>query len=328
MITARFLTSLLIALVLGVPVTFAQTDNQALLNAGDQSIREGKYDQAYKTYEKANKFLGEKCSACMVKMAIAKLYLHDEAGAMKLTDRALTAAVDAGQRADAYATKGQILLAIGANDAKKLAVAEDAFRSARKEDPASDILQLRLGNVLLRENKIDEGKAQLEDYLKRHPKGSESDVARRWLDHPTKVQFALSPEFEVTTINGQTLSSKTLAGRVVVIDFWATWCPPCRASVPELKDLTAKYPSDKLIIVSVSSDKDQDQWKKFVADKNMSWPQYIDSDHHMTKIFDVNAFPTYIIIDGDGFVRERLMSFDPRESLAHRLKEPLKKMLE
>jgi hypothetical protein len=60
----------------------------------------------------------------------------------------------------------------------------------------------------------------------------------------------------------------------------------------------------------------------------MNWPQYIDSDHHMTKLFDVHAFPTYIIIDGDGFVRERIVSFDPQESLAHRLKEPLKKMLE
>jgi peroxiredoxin len=95
-----------------------------------------------------------------------------------------------------------------------------------------------------------------------------------------------------------------------------------------LKELTVKYPADRLAVISVSSDSDQEQWKKFIGDKQMTWPQYIDSDHHMTKLFGVHAFPTYIIIDGDGFVRERITSYDPQQSLASRLKEPLKKLLE
>jgi peroxiredoxin len=95
-----------------------------------------------------------------------------------------------------------------------------------------------------------------------------------------------------------------------------------------LNDLTLKYPADRLAVISVSSDSNPEQWKKFITDKQMTWPQYIDSDHHMTKLFGIRAFPTYIVIDGDGFVRERIMSYDPQQSLAYRLKEPLKKLLE
>ncbi len=100
------------------------------------------------------------------------------------------------------------------------------------------------------------------------------------------------------------------------------------ASVPELRELAQKYPADKLAVISVSSDSDQGEWKKFITDKRMTWAQYIDSDHHMTKLFGVRAFPTYIIIDSDGFVRERIMSFNPQQTLVFRLKEPLKKLLE
>lgn len=323
----RFL-ALLLFLSLVVTNAPTQTDVQGWIKAGDQAVREKRYQDAYKSYEKANKSSGEKCPRCLLRMAFTKLYLHEDGSALKLADRSLALAVDPIERADAYSVKGDILLAIGGSDTKKLAAAEEAYKSARKEDPNAEIFQFRLGKILLCENKIDEGRSELESFLKRRPGGPESVIARRWLEHPTKVQFPIAPDFEVKTIDGQSISSKTLTGRVVVIDFWATWCPPCRASVPELKDLTQKYSADKLVFISVSSDSDQEGWKKFVAAKQMTWPQSIDTDHHMTKLFDVNAFPTYIIIDGDGFVRERLVSFDPRESLAHRLKDPLKKMLE
>jgi thiol-disulfide isomerase/thioredoxin len=291
-------------------------------------MRAGKFEQALKDYDKANKTSGEKCSLCMLRMAFAKLYLRDEKGALKLADASLAAASNAAERADAYAAKGRVLLGVNEAEDKNLAAAEEAFRNARKEDPASDVFQLHLGKVLLRENRLDEGKKELEGFLQKTPAGNSADAARQWLKYPTKVKYSLAPEFQVTTIKGEEVTSKSLAGRVVVIDFWATWCPPCRASVPELKDLSVKYPKDKMVIISVSSDSDQDKWKTFVADKQMLWPQYLDSDHHMTKLFNVHEFPTYIIIDGDGFVRERFVDFDPKASLAHRLKEPLKKMLE
>jgi thiol-disulfide isomerase/thioredoxin len=117
-----------------------------------------------------------------------------------------------------------------------------------------------------------------------------------------------------------------LSGRVVVMDFWATWCPPCRESVPELKDLTRKYPSDRLVLISISADEDENSWKEFVAKKKMDWPQYRDSDRAIMRAFGVHSFPTYLVMDGDGIIRQRIMGLNPRETVVHRLKETLLSM--
>jgi thiol-disulfide isomerase/thioredoxin len=324
-----FLRALFATISIGTAaLVFAQTDPIPLIKSGDQLRREGRFQEAYKSYEKANKGLGEKCAPCLVRMALAKLNLGDVGGSLKLVDRSLAVASSAHERADAFATRGEILLAVAKDNPKKLAAAEDAFQSAIKEDPEAHIFHMKLGQALLREGKIDDGRKELQGYLAMEPRSPNAETVERWLKFPAKVRYLLSPHFALTTARGDAINSDGLAGKVVLIDFWATWCPPCRESVPELKELTQKYSREKLAIISVSSDDDQKQWKEFIEQKQMDWPQYIDSDHHMTKLFDVHAFPTYIIIDGDGFVRERIVSFDPQESLAHRLKEPLKKMLE
>ncbi len=111
----------------------------------------------------------------------------------------------------------------------------------------------------------------------------------------------------------------------MVLDFWATWCPPCRASVGELKELAKKYPNT-VEVISVSADEKESQWRDFVADKKMTWPQYIDSDSHMRRTFNVHSFPTYVVIDGDGIVRQRITGLNPQETVVHRLKETLASM--
>lgn len=317
-----------IILLVGVGAGWAQKDAKSLLAAGDQFSDKGDYSDAYKSYEKANKSSADKCAFCLLKMAMTKLRIGEEDPAIKLADKSLALSTTNQERADSYGVRGEILSTFALENKKKLAAAEEAYRNAIKEDSQSPIFHMRLGRVLLREGKIDDGKNELNAYLASHPDTEDTDLVSRWLKFPDKAKFATVPDFSVRTSTGEEITSEKLAGRVVVLDFWATWCPPCRASVPELKELTLKYPADRLAVISVSSDSDQEQWKKFISDKQMTWPQYIDSDHHMTKLFGIRAFPTYIIIDGDGFVRERIMSFDPQQSLASRLKEPLKKLLE
>lgn len=312
----------------GLVNCWAQNDPQALLDAGDQFSQKGDFKDAYKNYEKANKLSGEKCTLCLLKMAMVKLQTGEENQAVKLAEKSLALSTTNFERSNSYAVKGEILSSFAGNNNKKLAAAEDAYRGALKEDPQAPISHMKLGRILLREGKTDEGKSELQSYLDSNPKSADADLVNRWLKFPDKAQYAASPEFVLSTASGDEVNSKRLLGKVVVLDFWATWCPPCRASVPELKELTHKYPAERLAVISVSSDSNQDQWKKFIADKQMTWPQYIDSDHHMTRLFGVHSFPTYIIIDGDGFVRERITSYDPQQSLASRLKEPLKKMLE
>jgi hypothetical protein len=82
--------------------------------------------------------------------------------------------------------------------------------------------------------------------------------------------------------------------------------------VPEIKDLTKKYPSDKLVVLSVSADKDDAQWREFVQKKKMDWLQYRDDDGHVLRAMGVHAFPTYVVIDTEGDPR----TYRGRESAA------------
>jgi len=112
------------------------------------------------------------------------------------------------------------------------------------------------------------------------------------------------------------------------MDFWATWCPPCRESVPERKALTRKYSNDKLVLVSVSADSDDKTWREFEGKKNMDWAQYGDSDHKVLDKFGVHAFPTYLVITGDGVIKQRIVGMNPQQTIVHRLKETLASMPE
>src|SRR5262249_30516641 len=144
--------------------------------------------------------------------------------------------------------------------------------------------------------------------------------------NPRRGREEFAPAFSLTTLQGQSMSLKDLGGRIVVIDFWATWCPPCRESVPELKEVVRKNPSDKLVLISVSADDYEQAWRNFIARKNMDWPQYRDSNKKIRESFHVNAFPTYLVIDGDGMVRQRIVGLNPQQSVVTRLKETLARM--
>jgi thiol-disulfide isomerase/thioredoxin len=185
---------------------------------------------------------------------------------------------------------------------------------------------MNLARALLRQAKDAEGKQELEVFLSMGPEERSAAEARRLLADPRRAREEIAPEFELTTLQGQQMSLSRLAGRVVVMDFWATWCPPCRASVPELKELTKKYPTDKLVLISVSADKDEKEWREFVAKKNMDWAQYRDTDHRVVDAFAIRAFPTYLVIDGDGVIKERITGLNPQESVVHRLKATLQQM--
>jgi peroxiredoxin len=146
------------------------------------------------------------------------------------------------------------------------------------------------------------------------------------LADPRRGRESFAPDFKVKTLTGEQVSLQQFAGKVLVMDFWATWCPPCRASVGELKDLTKKYPADKLVLISVSADKDDGAWRDFIEKKHMSWLQYRDSDHQLVDAFGINGFPTYLVIDGEGIVRTRISGLNPQESVVHRLRATLEQM--
>jgi peroxiredoxin len=95
-----------------------------------------------------------------------------------------------------------------------------------------------------------------------------------------------------------------------------------------MKDLVKKYSADRLVVISVSNDKEESAWRDFVAKKGMSWPQYWDANQSITDLYQVNAFPTYILIDGEGVVIRRIVGTDEKMTIVGQLKTELKKAME
>ena len=293
---------------------------------GGQALKEGKYKDAIEALKKANKLQSNSCSECYLLQAIA-YYKSGELGHCEEScDKAVATASDDLMRAKAHHLKGNAVFAEAGTDGKKMKASEGEFRSAVQLDPKNAAFHLSLAKALLRESKDEDAKHELETFLGLNADEEQARQARLILADPRRGREDFAPEFEISTLQGQQVSLKQLAGRVVVMDFWATWCPPCRASVPELKELTKKYPAEKLILISVSADQDDGAWREFVAKKNMDWAQYRDADHKILNAFSIHSFPTYLVIDGDGIIKERMTGMNPQESVVHRLKATLGQM--
>ncbi len=116
-------------------------------------------------------------------------------------------------------------------------------------------------------------------------------------------------------------------GRVTLIDFWATWCGPCRHALPGLKQLQAIYGSDQMEVVSVSEDEDQDEWRSFIASNGMNWTQKFDASHQMMHEYGATALPTYVLIGKDGHIVKQWVGDEEDETLVDRVGRDLKTTL-
>ncbi len=115
-----------------------------------------------------------------------------------------------------------------------------------------------------------------------------------------------APDFTAKTIDGKEIALKQLRGKVVVLDFWATWCGPCVAMVPHMKDFYEKYKDKDVVLIGVSADAKIEELKEFVEEKEISWPQIFDGDSETTGIlykYAVSKFPTIMVIDQQGVFR-------------------------
>jgi thiol-disulfide isomerase/thioredoxin len=132
------------------------------------------------------------------------------------------------------------------------------------------------------------------------PGDSGAVVKVRMLREPIDV-----PTFTVTDLNGKTTSSAEWRGKVVLVNFWATWCPPCRAEIPDLIALQDKY-RDKLVVLGVSEDEESiDVVKRFVADHHLNYPVVMSSPE-LRKLFPaVMALPTTFVLDRDGKMAQK-----------------------
>jgi cytochrome c biogenesis protein CcmG, thiol:disulfide interchange protein DsbE len=298
-----------------VPRAQSQGETQPVLDAIDRADSLGtqnKFQEALDAYREADRISNHTCADCYLGMVNMECQLGDFSNALEDASRAETAA--AGDRiaaARACEVRAKLLVdtASGPDD-PKVKDAESQLRKAISLDPRKSMARFELGMLLLQEGRDPEGVAELKAFVS-GPLASPRYVDRavRLIADPSRARSLPSEDFSFSTLDSGTISKAGLRGKVVLLDFWASWCGPCRESVPAVADLHRKFADSPFEIVGISSDIDEDAWKQFIAANHMNWPETIDLDGKISKLFDVPGFPTYVVLDRDGAIAFRQTGF-------------------
>ncbi len=124
------------------------------------------------------------------------------------------------------------------------------------------------------------------------------------------------PSLELTDLDGNTISLAALKGKVVIIDFWATWCPPCREAIPDLIDLKKQYGAQGLEVVGISLDENGSRiLPRFVHDFGINYPVVIGSEEIASAFGGILGLPTTFIVDRDGKIRSHFMGYIDRKRM-------------
>jgi thiol-disulfide isomerase/thioredoxin len=308
---ATFVFACLSLVALAQTLTDAPTNEKAqkTYKEAHQYLHQRDYQAALDSFKKADKQDDGHCRACQKEMIKYGAELGDWKTAELAAEEGIADAQGDKAIALAHYQLAAVLMSQGLQKHK-----EDAFSRAHDETtkalalvpnfPSAVLLD---GRVLAQLKQDDAAKAQFQQYAKLHTT-DDPDRQRvlRYIENPELARARLAPAFAVTTLDGQHISMDDLQGKVVLLDFWATWCGPCREALPHVREMAKKFQGQPVVILSVSLDSDEAKWKEFVAKNDMTWPQYRDGGFTspVAKMFNVEAIPHTFTIDADGIMQE------------------------
>ncbi len=133
----------------------------------------------------------------------------------------------------------------------------------------------------------------------------------------------VAPNFTLSDINGNKISLSDYKGKVVYIDFWATWCKPCMMEIPHSKKLQEEFKGDSnIVFINISFDQDIERWKKIVKVKKMKGVQLISPEGQDSKVmrdYEVKYIPHFLIIDKNGIRTAKQAKSPGMEGIAEEL---------
>ena len=127
-----------------------------------------------------------------------------------------------------------------------------------------------------------------------------------------------APDFQLQTVDGKEIKLSDLQGKKVIVNFWATWCPPCKAEMPHMQEFYLENSNDvEILAVNLTtSEKNANDVRSFVEDYGLSFPILLDSDGSIGRIYQAFTIPTSYVIDTKGFIQKRIVGPMDKEMMS------------
>lgn len=268
------------------------------------------YNEALDSFLKANKQDGGHCFECLRRANTLAVKLDAYKDAVEIARELLPLAQSDSDKANVHFRLATALQVEGIKEKKGqyLQESNDEFKTALDLDPKMSRARYHWGITLAHLHQDDAARAQFSAFLDEDRKNpSLHERAERFLDRIDLARAMMAPPFMATTLDGQHISLDSLAGKVVLIDFWATWCGPCREALPRIQHIAHKFDGQPLVVLSISLDSDEAKWKNFVEKNGMTWMQVRDGGFNgaVSNKFGVTAIPATFTIDADGVLEDQ-----------------------
>ncbi|WP_263358723.1 thioredoxin-like domain-containing protein [Acidicapsa ligni] len=289
-----------------------------------KEFEDRKYGLASADFRKADQLDGGHCVSCQLQAYKSAKLMGDFTTAHDEATLLMNSVVTPEDKAEVHYLIGDVCLAEGGDRIfdKPFQDAESEFHAALELQPEKPNCVYGDGLALAHLHQYEKARERFKQYMKlSSPTDLQYAHAKLFAVQPELARKRVAPNFHVVAMDGSPIAMESLAGKVILIDFWATWCAPCMKALPHLREIAEEFKGQPLVVISVSVDNDESTWKNFVAKNNMTWLQYRDGgfDGPIATAFNVKAIPTTFTVDTDGFVQDRQVGDGDIETTLKRL---------
>ena len=289
----------------GAPVSPGAQKSYA---SGLQLLKErGGKPYALDAFRKANKQEGGHCAFCLKQAYLVAKDMGEWKEAETIARSWLEAVGDEPERDRVHLYLGAALMQQALENKKEKLFEQSAaeFELAERLYP---VARFQRGVSLGRLHRDGEAAAEFTAYLAEKDQNQAlRQRAAHYLQNLELTRARMAPAFVASTLDGAEISLDGFTGKVVLLDFWATWCAPCREALPHIQSIVKKFAGEPFVVVSVSMDKDDTAWRSFVEKAHMDWPQCRDGSFQgpIARSFNVKAIPATFTIDADGVLEDQ-----------------------
>ncbi|MFZ0302420.1 MAG: TlpA disulfide reductase family protein [Terracidiphilus sp.] len=283
---------------------------QKTFDEAAERARHGDKEGAADEFRKANKQDGGRCATCLNRAYKLALESGDLKTAQAAVADQMPLPTNDSDRAELHFRLALVLQRRGIKEKNDALFTESCheLKTALALDPQYSRLHYLMGISLAWLHQDDAARSEFNAFLSQDKDDpSLHERARRYAERIDLARSRMAPPFSAATIDGQRISLDSLAGKVVLIDFWATWCPPCVAALPHIRQIAHAFEGQPLVVISVSFDSDDAKWREFVVKNRMTWVQIRDGKFTgpLAQVFDIRAIPATLTIDADGVLEDQ-----------------------